>query len=235
MSTLSINRSIFSDLKLNKPTRAKMWMLVGCAILALAAVGSFKYADLRDDLLDRWNIVLMEYGFQRPVVEIEVANPVFVMSIVDWAMMKNDGLGSTSKELLTKYVTIAFAESSNYQVDPFLTLAVMAVESRFDFMAQSGSGAKGLMQIIPYWHKEKITIAEVYDPSANIKAGTRILREYLDNNGGNVNRALLNYNGSLGLPGANYDNKVLKARNELQRFVEKRFIENFKQNHARRA
>ncbi len=176
-------------------------------------------------VLDRWNGVLQEYGFERPAVEINAADPVFHASIVAWA--NKHSAQTVGTDIVSKFVTIAFAESANQKVDPLLTLAVMAVESRFDYMATSNSGAKGLMQIIPYWHKDKIAIAQVYDPVSNIKAGTKILREYLTAHNGDVSKALLNYNGALGIPGANYHTKVLAARTDLQRFIEKRFKDNF--------
>lgn len=150
---------------------------------------------------------------------------VLISAIVDWASEYNK---TVDQNLLKKYVTVVFAESSKQQVDPLLTLAVIAVESRFDFMATSSHGAKGLMQIIPKYHKDKIALAQIYDPIANIRAGTRIIREYLTLHNDDVKRALLNYNGALGLPGATFHSKVLTTRAKLRKFIETKIAEDTK-------
>ena len=234
MSSFAINRNVFCS---NIPktsifkTRIKQ-SLIG-ALVAVAATGWY-YADtITNKVLDEWNTVLIEYGIVRPAIEIDVANPVFFDSVVNWAMQRSKGIPNSNRELVAKFITIAFAESANQKVDPLLTVAVIAIESQFNFLADSGTGAKGLMQIIPSWHRDKIAVAQVYDPISNIKAGTKIIRENLNSQGGHVGKALLLYNGSLGLPGSNYDSKVLNARQDLQRHIERDFIKTFKLNYER--
>ena len=60
---------------------------------------------------------------------------------------------------------------------------MIAVESRFNPIAESGMGAKGLMQIIPRFHLDKLRAAggedAVFDPESNILVGARILQEYV--------------------------------------------------------
>lgn len=177
-----------------------------------------------------WNINMVT---NRAEVMIDTSDPVLVDSVVDWAQKR--ATKPVSKALMQEIVILAFTESKNQKVDPFLTLAIIKVESNFDYMAASTtSNASGLMQIIPYWHKDKITVAQVFDPSANIKAGTKVLSQYLHNHGGDVNKALKNYNGSLSVVGSNYDNKVLAARQDLAAFVEKSIINNMKKEYLAR-
>ena len=75
------------------------------------------------------------------------------------------------------------APPSEVGLDPLLVLAVIAVESRFNPIAESGMGAKGLMQIIPRFHLDKLRAAggedAVFDPESNILVGARILQEYV--------------------------------------------------------
>lgn len=113
----------------------------------------------------------------------------------------------------------AFQMAERNDLDPELILAVIAVESTFRPQVVSQSGARGLMQIVPKWHPNKVKEIggpqALFDPEKNIYAGSRILIGYLEDHQGNVRRALLNYNGSLGNPTSRYADKVLSYRRQL--------------------
>ncbi|MEO8739388.1 MAG: lytic transglycosylase domain-containing protein [Casimicrobiaceae bacterium] len=97
-----------------------------------------------------------------------------------------------------EFVLSARREGSKSGIDPLLLLAVMAVESRFNPVAQSDGGAMGLMQVIPRYHAEKFETAdraEVLDPPTNIHVGARILKECISR-GGNEIAGLQLYNGA---------------------------------------
>jgi soluble lytic murein transglycosylase-like protein len=236
-----ISRNVFSTKPMtNRSIKRKIIWLTLAIALGTGALGAHWVSVNKEAIVDtvkikwleKWNQTLVEYGLQRPTVELNIVEPVFVDAVVDWAMKRGRGMPNVSRDLIEKYVVIAFAESTNHNVDPLLTLSVMAIESQFNFMATSTAGAKGLMQVIPYWHKEKISVAEVYDPAVNIRAGAQILKEYLDRERGDVNRALLRYNGALHIPGVNYDSKVLAARRDLIKTIEKRFADNYQKVYA---
>jgi soluble lytic murein transglycosylase-like protein len=101
-------------------------------------------------------------------------------------------------------------EATRAELPPELVLAVIQVESNFDRYAISESGARGLMQIMPFWLKE-IGHPEdnLFDPATNLRMGCTILRYYLDVEKGNLVRALARYNGSLGSDA--YPARVFKA------------------------
>ena len=105
------------------------------------------------------------------------------------------------------------------RLDPLLLLAMIAVESTFDPLARSPSGAAGLMQVVPGAHAERMhTLARDADPFAidvNVRLGASILREYLDLCGGDRTCALQRYNGTPGDPQARYAAKVVRARTAL--------------------
>lgn len=104
-------------------------------------------------------------------------------------------------------------------LDPVLILAVMAVESRFNPFAQSGAGAKGLMQVIPKYHLEKFAPlggeGAALDPETNILVGALALREYLNRTGSLVG-ALQMYNGASWDETNAYANKVFAEQRRLQ-------------------
>lgn len=110
--------------------------------------------------------------------------------------------------------------SEKYQLAPELVLAIIAVESSYRVQAVSHAGARGLMQIMPRAHPEKIRdiggIQALFHPKRNIATGCRILLEYLDRSEGDLNEALLRYNGSLSDPTERYANKVMRYLRKLQ-------------------
>ena len=102
-------------------------------------------------------------------------------------------------------------EAHKVELSPELVLAVIHVESYFNRFAISRVGARGLMQIMPFWLKEiGHPNDNLFDIQTNLRFGCTILKYYLDKEKGNLTRALARYNGSLGK--FKYPNKVFKAR-----------------------
>ncbi|WP_258868005.1 lytic transglycosylase domain-containing protein [Alkalilimnicola ehrlichii] len=90
-------------------------------------------------------------------------------------------------------------EANRVDLPPELVLAVIEVESAFNRFAISVVGARGLMQIMPFWLDEiGHPDDNLFDVSTNLRMGTTILRHYLDIENGDLTRALARYNGSLG-------------------------------------
>jgi soluble lytic murein transglycosylase-like protein len=123
-----------------------------------------------------------------------------------------------SIQAMRDLVDTAYAEARRNRLDPLLIIAVMAVESRFNPIAQSDAGATGLMQVIPHYHSDKFSVANgetVLDPRINIKVGAQVLREYIVR-GGSEAAGLQLYNGASGDASNAYANRVLAERARLQ-------------------
>ena len=101
-------------------------------------------------------------------------------------------------------------EATRARLDPQLVLGVIEVESGFRKYAVSTAGARGYMQVMPFWVK---LIGQpkhnLFHLRTNLAYGCAILRHYLDLEKGDYFRALGRYNGSLGKP--EYPNLVLSA------------------------
>jgi soluble lytic murein transglycosylase-like protein len=127
-----------------------------------------------------------------------------------------------SNDVAYDLVRVAHREAHLLQLDPLLIIAVIAIESRFNPIAESVAGAKGLMQIIPKYHTDKLQefggVDAVYDPAANIQVGARILKEYLRLTG-NMGSALQMYAGALSDTEDQYTHKVLNEKNRLQQVL----------------
>ena len=95
-------------------------------------------------------------------------------------------------------------------LDPQLVLGLIEVESGFKKYAVSSAGARGYMQVMPFWVRDiGTTEQDLFHLRTNLRYGCTILRHYLDIERGDVYRALGRYNGSLGRP--EYPNMVRAA------------------------
>jgi soluble lytic murein transglycosylase-like protein len=119
------------------------------------------------------------------------------------------------------FVSAAYRAGSQHSVDPLLILAVMAVESRYNPVAESTMGAKGLMQVIPKFHPEKLMDHggehALLEPEVNIAVGAQILREYMRRLG-DTEAALQMYAGAYDEPTSQYANKVFAEKARLEVF-----------------
>ena len=129
-----------------------------------------------------------------------------------WLTDMSSRLGSRIKDpeqRMTVLKTVHY-EARRARIEPEIILALIEVESNFDPFAISSAGARGLMQIMPFWldeigHPED----DLFHIGTNIRFGCTILSYYLKREKGNLHRALARYNGSVGKHW--YPNRVFNA------------------------
>ena len=107
-------------------------------------------------------------------------------------------------------------EATRAGLDPILVLGLIQVESGFKKYAFSSVGARGYMQVMPFW----VDLIGKKDHNlfylrTNLRYGCTILRHYLDKEKGNMFRALGRYNGSLGK--AEYPNAIFAAETQFRK------------------
>lgn len=221
----------------------ELFALIGFAAVAAGVL----LAAQRDDVLDTLAAALREpitaasaasgaaievaAAAMRPAVMVEPAAPV--QPSVAGSVQDEEQQALTkfiarryrvSERAVASFVATAYRAGEQHEVDPLLILAVMAVESRYNPVAKSLMGAKGLMQVIPKWHPEKLDDhggeEALLEPEVNILVGTQILREYM-RRFGELERALQMYAGALDEPTARYTNKVLAEKARLEVFRKK--------------
>jgi soluble lytic murein transglycosylase-like protein len=116
----------------------------------------------------------------------------------------------------------AHAAGAATGLDPLLILAVIAVESSFNPIAESGFGAKGLMQVVPRFHLDKLAVHggedAILHPRTNILVGAQILRDYIRRTG-NLEDGLQLYAGAAEDPSQAYAQKVVAEQQRLKRVV----------------
>jgi soluble lytic murein transglycosylase-like protein len=122
-------------------------------------------------------------------------------------------------EATEQMVGAAYQAAREVGLDPLLVLAVISVESRFNPIAESGVGAKGLMQIIPKYHLDKLLDhggeEALLDPEVNIHVGAQILHEYYRRLQ-DQEAALQRYAGAFDEPTSRYAAKVFEERMRLE-------------------
>lgn len=122
-------------------------------------------------------------------------------------------------EPVEEVVGAAFAVGRSANIDPLLILAVISVESRFNPIAESEYGARGLMQVVPRFHLEKLAHhggeATLLEPHTNMLVGTQILDEYV-RRAGSLEAGLQLYAGAAEDPDKSYAQRVLLEQRRLR-------------------
>ncbi|HEY1230316.1 MAG TPA: lytic transglycosylase domain-containing protein [Ramlibacter sp.] len=115
-----------------------------------------------------------------------------------------------------EFLETAWYEATRAGLDPGLVLGLIQVESAYRKYAISLAGARGYMQVMPFWTKVigDSNRRALFDMQTNLRYGCSILRMYIDMERGDYFLALGRYNGSRGRP--EYPNAVLAAWKKWQ-------------------
>ena len=178
---------------------------LGIALPATAFAGTQIYEPLAAEV---------RAGLQASIADRPAPRHAFTDSeaAVDWLTDMSQRLQSkmTDFDARVEFLRTVHFEAIRARVDPQLVLAVIQVESNFRKYAVSRSGARGYMQVMPFWVGLIGRPGDnLFSLRNNLRYGCVILRYYLDAEKGNVPRALSRYNGSLGKP--DYPNLVIAA------------------------
>lgn len=134
------------------------------------------------------------------------------MDAVDWLTEMSRRLEKriANRESRLEFLRAVHYEATRAGLDPQLVLGLIQVESGFKKYAVSSAGARGFMQVMPFWIKVIGRSSDnLFHLRTNLRYGCTILRHYLDIEQGDLYRALGRYNGSLGQ--ADYPNLVRGA------------------------
>jgi soluble lytic murein transglycosylase-like protein len=175
-------------------------------LLPLAAIaGAQKYEPLSASV---------QAALSRTVSDQAPPNSAFQdsMAAVDWLTDMSHRLEKRipDREGRLEFLRAVHYEATRAGLDPQLVLGLIQVESGFKKYAVSSSGARGYMQVMPFWVKLLGRNDDnLFHLRTSLRYGCTILRHYLDIEQGDLYRALGRYNGSLGQP--EYPNLVRSA------------------------
>ncbi len=138
------------------------------------------------------------------------------LAFVDWLEEMSKRLARRQPEDRSRHEFLRTLdyETARAGIDRQLVLGLVQVESNFRKYAISIAGARGYMQVMPFWTRliGDGDARKLFDMRSNLRYGCVILRHYLDIERGDLYRALGRYNGSLGRP--EYPNAVHAAWKE---------------------
>jgi len=138
-----------------------------------------------------------------------------------WLSAMSDRLFARMKDFNTRieFLQTVWYEATRAGLERSLVLGLIQVESAFRKFAVSRVGARGYMQVMPFWARQigDGDSSKLFHMQTNLRFGCVILRHYLDVERGNLFMALGRYNGSRGKP--EYPNAVL-ARQKNWAFQE---------------
>jgi soluble lytic murein transglycosylase-like protein len=191
-----------------KPAR-RLARFVLAMLTALAATLAHAGAQVEEALAAN-----VQNSLHRSVSDYPAPHLVFDTDVEGWAW-----LADMSSRLAPKMpdwptrrdflITVQY-EASRAGLDPQLVLGLIQHESNFRKYAVSSAGARGYMQVMPFWlHQIGDSQHDLFTLRTNLRYGCTILRFYLDRENGDVYRALGRYNGSLGR--AEYPTAVLAS------------------------
>ncbi|HEX2540902.1 MAG TPA: lytic transglycosylase domain-containing protein [Caldimonas sp.] len=153
------------------------------------------------------------------VVEAAPPKPSFLtvedrLAYLRWLAAMSDRLTRQKTELVTRveFLQTLWYESTRAGLEPALLLGLVQVESGFRKYAISIAGARGYMQVMPFWARliGDGDVGRLFHMQTNLRFGCVILRHYLERERGDLYMALGRYNGSRGR--AEYPNAVFAAR-----------------------
>lgn len=178
-------------------------------ILALLAPAAFAGAQREEDLSASVRAALHGAVSDRAAPE-----PIFPSAVerVTWISEMSQRLIKRMPDPKERvdFLKTVYYEAQRAGLDPQLVLGLIQVESGFKKYAVSPVGARGYMQVMPFWVRQIGTPDQnLFHIRTNLRYGCTILRHYLDIEKGDLYRALGRYNGSLGRP--EYPNMVRAA------------------------
>jgi soluble lytic murein transglycosylase-like protein len=168
------------------------------ASLSLPAAAALAGAQVEEALAAN-----VQNSLHRSVSDYPAPNLVFANDVEGgaWLAEMSSRLASKISDWPTRrdFLISVQYEATRAGLDPQLVLGVIQHESNFRKYAVSGAGARGYMQVMPFWMRQ-IGNADhdLFTLRTNLRYGCTILRYYLDIEKGDLYRALGRYNGSLG-------------------------------------
>ncbi len=183
--------------------------LVLCLCAASVQAGNQKEEALADSVRLALASAIKDTRPPTPVFRDEAARARFQQ----WLSTMSERLKRKlpDEQVRTEFLTTAWYEATRAGLDPGLVLGLIQVESAYRKYAVSMVGARGYMQVMPFWtgvigDNDR---SKLFNMQSNLRYGCSILRMYIDMEAGNLYLALGRYNGSRGRP--EYPNAVLAA------------------------
>ena len=193
-------------------------MLTAGGVLGLAGVlhsrpawaGAQKEEDLVDSVRTALSAAIANHAPPVPVFHDRKSH----LEYAYWLTTMSARIGNRMVDELSRqeFLQTVWYEAARAGLEISLVLGLIQVESNFRKYAISYAGARGLMQVMPFWARVigDGDAGKLFHMQTNLRFGCVILRHYLERENGNLYLALGRYNGSRGQP--QYPNAVFAAQ-----------------------
>ncbi len=177
--------------------------LVGLGLLSIAE-HSWAGGQIEEPLIDSVRTALSSAVRNAAPPIPEFSNTEQRLHYLRWLGSMSERLSKKKKDLETRkeFLQTVWYESKRAGLDVALVLGLIQVESNFRKYAVSVVGARGYMQVMPFWTRAigDGDAGRLFHMQTNLRFGCVILRHYLDREKGDLFLALGRYNGSRGKP-----------------------------------
>lgn len=185
-------------------------------VLPVGAPAAWAGGQLEEPLADSVRLALRAAVEYAGPPEPEFMSTDARLAYLRWLGEMSPRLQRRKPELQTRveFLQTVWYETRRAGLDTSLVLGLIQVESAFRKFAISRVGARGYMQIMPFWARliGDGDAGKLFHMQTNIRFGCVILRHYLDRENGDLFLALGRYNGSRGKP--QYPNAVFAAQKQ---------------------
>ena len=184
--------------------RRRTCLLSGAGLLGLLSVSAdlLAGAQLEEPLVDSVRTALSAAISNSAPPEPEFADTTSRLRYLRWLGAASERLRQRKPDLETRkeFLQSVWYESKRSGLETALVLGLIQVESAFRKFAVSSAGARGYMQVMPFWTRVlgDGDASRLFHMQTNLRFGCVILRHYLDRERGDLFMALGRYNGSRG-------------------------------------
>jgi soluble lytic murein transglycosylase-like protein len=190
------------------------WRLWLALLLAVGVLHRAEAGNQREEAMaDSVRVALARAIADSRPPQLSFASDIDKASWQSWFDAMSRRLHSRMPDALlrTEFLQTVWYESRRAGLDPAMVLGLIQVESGFRKYAISKAGARGYMQVMPFWTRVigDGQPSRLFHMQSNLRYGCAILRMYIDMERGNLYLALGRYNGSRGKP--DYPNAVRAA------------------------
>ncbi len=194
--------------------RSSLLCLLGASGSLLPLSSALAGAQVEEKLADAVRTALSSAVANRAPPLPEFADTESRLLYLRWLGAMSERLKKKKSDWQTRkeFLQTVWYESRRAGLDNALVLGLIQVESNFRKFAVSGVGARGYMQVMPFWTRQlgDGDAGKLFHLQTNLRFGCVILRHYLDRENGDLFLGLGRYNGSRGKPA--YPQAVLAAR-----------------------
>ena len=215
---MTVSQRVDADAEASRGRRRCLQSLACAGGTLLFGAQARAGAQIEEPLIDSVRSALSASILNEAPLEPEFSDTAGRLRYIRWLSTMSPRLRQRKPDLDTRkeFLQTVWYESTRARHDTALVLGLIQVESAFRRFAISSVGARGYMQVMPFWARliGDGDVSRLFNLQTNLRFGCVILRHYLDRENGNLFMALGRYNGSRGK--APYPNAVMAAARQWE-------------------